>query len=171
VADNLPKELPELLRVPDFHLRAPSGAKPRRIGEESHVPCDRPFSCCVRQGLMQHSMDVPHRLDTQSASGTVLATGCQEIRVKGVEVLRGEALQRHSADGGHHVVDDVATVRLKGARPELGLFCWQPTFEEVLTERDPVGRAVITVVALFDEVDKKALSVSPGRASSVPTVP
>ena len=66
VAANLPKELPELLGAPDFHLRTLSRAEPRGIGEERHVSCDRPLSCCVRQSLVQHGLDVPHGLDSQA---------------------------------------------------------------------------------------------------------
>ena len=71
--------------------------------------------------------------------GAGLAAGRQKICVEGVKVLGREALQRHCANPGYDVVDDVAAVGLEGAGAELGLLGRQPSLQEVLAERDPVG--------------------------------
>src|ERR1035438_9931748 len=99
-------------------------------------------------------MDVPHRLDTKTSAGTGLPARGQKICVEGVKVLGREALQRHCANPRYDVVDDVATVGLEGAGAELGLLGRQPPLQEVLAERDPVGSAVVAVVALLDQVRK-----------------
>ncbi len=62
------------------------------------------------------------------------------------------------------------TVGLEAARAELGLFRWQPSIEQVLTQDDTIGSPVVAVVALLHQFRKEPLSISSRRTSGMPTM-
>ena len=129
-----------------------------------------PLRMRVGERLADDAVDDPHGLRREPAALAVAATVDEQLRVERVEVLGLQLLQRDVSDAWVDVGLDVVAVRGEGRRSQLRLLGRQPPLEEVVAERDPLGRPVVAVVHALDEIAEHLLGALARRAGRIPAV-
>ena len=182
------EERPQLPGVPGFDVALLAILQRWSIGQRDDVADDGAFALGVVHRLVEHQVDVAHRLrgqpgrpgrlaltdDARRLRGLRrLASLGQQGRVENVEIVGCQPLDRSTAERRQHVEVDIAPVRVVGAGTHPRLLDRQPPIGEVLPEGELLGRHRHAVVAALDLLGEHLLGVAaPGpRGDPRPALP
>ena len=167
VRPNVLQKQGELIGLPRPKVVPLRRAQRRSIGQRHDVSDHGALPRGIAERLVQHHMDVVHRLRCQPprlapiVAPSALVAIQQQAGVEHVDVFDSQLVERPPAERRDHVQLDASPIRLKSAGAQPGPLDRQPTSAEVVAERDLLAHHGLAAMASIHQLGQHLLRIAP----------